>query len=44
MKSPREKALAYAAVVIIAGIVLFVIIGVIANRFLSVPGAGLTVP
>lgn len=44
MKTPREKALAYAAVVIIAGVVLFVIIGVIANRFLSVPGAGLTVP
>jgi hypothetical protein len=44
MKSPREKALGYTLVVILAAIVLFMIIGVIAGRFMAVPTAGMTVP
>jgi Yip1 domain len=44
MKSPREKALGYTVVVIVAAIVLFMIIGVIAGRFLAVPRAGTIVP
>jgi hypothetical protein len=37
MKSPKEKALGYTAVVIIAAIVLFMIIGVVAARFMVMP-------
>jgi hypothetical protein len=37
MKSPREKALGYTVVVIVAAIVLFMIIGVIAGRFMAIP-------
>jgi Yip1-like protein len=44
MKSPREKAMAYTAVVVLAAIVLFMVIGVIAGRFMAVPTAGITVP
>jgi hypothetical protein len=44
MKSPREKAVAYTAVVILAAIVLFMVIGVIGGRFMAVPTAGMTVP
>jgi hypothetical protein len=44
MKAPREKAVAYTAVVILAAIVLFMIIGVIAGRFMALPTAGMTVP
>jgi Yip1 domain len=44
MKSPRDKALGYTVVVIVAAIVLFMIIGVIAGRFLAVPTAGTIVP
>jgi hypothetical protein len=44
MKSPRDKALGYTVVVIVAAIVLFMIIGVIAGRFLAVPTAGTVVP
>jgi Yip1 domain len=44
MKAPREKAIAYTAVVIIAAIVLFMVIGVIAARFTAVPTAPMTVP
>jgi len=44
MKSPRDKALGYSVVVIVAAIVLFMIIGVIAGRFLAVPTAGTIVP
>lgn len=40
MKSPRDKALGYTVVVIVAAIVLFMIIAVIAGRFLAVPTAG----
>jgi preprotein translocase subunit SecE len=44
MKTPREKALGYTVVVIIAAIVLSLIIGAIAGIFLRVPGAGMTTP
>jgi hypothetical protein len=44
MKSPREKSVAYTAVVIVAAIVLFMVIGVIAGRFMALPTAGMTVP
>lgn len=40
MKSPRDKALGYTVVVILAAIVLFFIIGVIAARFVTYPTAG----
>jgi Yip1-like protein len=44
MKAPREKAMAYTAVIILAAIVLFMVIGVIAGRFMALPTAGMTVP
>jgi hypothetical protein len=44
MKAPRERALGYTVVVSLAAIVLFMILGVIAGRFLAVPTAGMTVP
>lgn len=44
MKSPREKAMVYTVVVILAAIVLFMIIGVIAGRFMAVPTPAMTMP
>jgi hypothetical protein len=44
MKSPRDKAVAYTAVVIVAAIVLFMLTGFMAGRFMAVPTAGWTVP
>lgn len=44
MKSPPEKAMGYTAVVILAAIVLFMIIGVVGTHFMGVPSAGVTVP
>jgi hypothetical protein len=44
MKSPSDKAMGYTAVVILAAIVLFMIIGVIAAHFMGVPQAGVSVP
>jgi hypothetical protein len=44
MKTPRDRALPYTGVVIIAAIVVFVVVGIIANRFLAMPSAGLRVP
>jgi hypothetical protein len=44
MKTPREKAMGYTVVVILAAIVLFMIIGAIAGHFMAVPTAGMTVP
>jgi hypothetical protein len=44
MKSPRDKAVTYTVVVILAAIVLFMLTGVVAGRFLAVPTAGITVP
>jgi hypothetical protein len=39
MRSPREKALGYTVVVIIAAIVLFMVIGLVAGMFVGMPGA-----
>jgi len=39
MKSPKEKAMGYTVVVIIAAIVLFMVIGLVAGMFVSVPMA-----
>jgi hypothetical protein len=44
MKSPREKALAYTAVVLLAAVVLFVVIGMVAGRFMGYPGSGMRMP
>ena len=44
MKAPREKAMAYTAVVVLAAIVLFMVISVVAGSFMAVPSAGVTVP
>ena len=44
MKSPREKAMGYTVVVILAAIVLFMIIGVVSSRFIGAPGTGMTMP
>ena len=42
MKAPAEKAIAYTVVVVICAIVIFVVIGSIAGRFVSYPAMGLT--
>ena len=44
MKSPRDKAVGYSAVVIITGIVLWMVIAAIAAMFMSLPRAGMTIP
>jgi Yip1-like protein len=44
MKSPREKSAAYTGVVVVAAIVLFLLVGLLAGRFLDVPTAAITVP
>lgn len=44
MKAPREKAMGYTVVVVLAAIVLFIIIAMVAGRFMAVPTAGMTVP
>jgi hypothetical protein len=44
MKAPREKALPYTAVVILAAIVLFVVVGMIAGRFTGIQHAGMAMP
>jgi Yip1 domain len=44
MKAPRGKAVEYTVVVVLAAVVLFMLIGVIAGRFLAVPTAGMTMP
>lgn len=44
MKSPRDKAVAYTAVVILAAIVLFMLTGFLAGRFMPMPTGGLTAP
>ena len=44
MKTPREKAAGYSAVVIIIGIVLWMVIAAVAAMFLSMPRAGRAVP
>jgi hypothetical protein len=37
MKSPQEKSVGYTIAIVIAGIVIFVIIGVISRAFVSYP-------
>lgn len=44
MKVPRDRALVYTAVVILAAIVLFMVVGIVGSLFLSMPGAAVTVP
>lgn len=44
MKSPRDKAAAYTAVIVVAAIVLFMLTGFLAGHFVAVPTAGWTVP
>ncbi len=44
MKAPKEKAIGYTVVVIIAAIVIFVVIGTIAGRFMMVPTVGMNMP
>jgi hypothetical protein len=44
MKAPREKAMAYTAVVILAAIVLFMVIAMIGGRFMPVPTPAMTGP
>lgn len=44
MKAPGDRAVGYTAVVALAAIVLFMVIGVIAGHFMTVPTAAVTVP
>lgn len=44
MKAPQEKTLGYTAVVIIAAIVVFAIIGVVGGAFVRYPGPGTRMP
>lgn len=44
MKSPRDKSVAYTAVVVIAAVVVFMLTGFLAGHFVAVPTAGWTVP
>ncbi|MEP7226808.1 MAG: Yip1 family protein [Gemmatimonadales bacterium] len=44
MKAPKEKALGYTVVVIVAAIVIFVAIGTVAGRFMMVPTVGMNMP
>jgi hypothetical protein len=44
MKAPRERAMTYTVVVVLAAVVLFMLIGIIGGRFLAVPTASITVP
>jgi len=37
MKTPPDQALGYAVVVIVSALVMFVVIGVIASRFVAAP-------
>ena len=44
MKTPREKAASYTAVVILAAIILSIVIGAISSVLMRVPGPGTTMP
>ena len=44
MKAPKEKAVGYTVVVILAAIVIFVVIGTISRRFMMMPTVGMTMP
>ena len=41
MKAPKEKAVGYTVVVIVAAIVLFMIIGLVGSRFMTTPMSGM---
>jgi hypothetical protein len=44
MKSPKEKAVVYTIVVVVAGIIISLLISVITSLFISYPSPGMTVP
>jgi hypothetical protein len=44
MKSPQDKALPYTGLVVVAAIVLFMVVGMVAGRFTGMPHAGLNMP
>jgi hypothetical protein len=44
MKSPQEKSVGYTAAVIIAAIIIFVVIGMASNAFVSYPKPNIAVP
>jgi hypothetical protein len=44
MKTPRDKAIGYTAVVIISAVVLAMVIGAVASMFTRMPGVGMTMP
>jgi hypothetical protein len=44
MKSPRDKAMTYTVVVVLAALVLFMLAGAIVGRLMPVPTAGIMVP
>ena len=44
MRPPRDRAMTYTVVVVVAAIVLFMVVGAVSGRFLAVPTAGITVP
>jgi hypothetical protein len=44
MKAPQEKALAYTAVVVVAAIVVFAVISVVAGAFVTYPTPTMRMP
>jgi Yip1-like protein len=44
MKAPKEKAIGYTVVVIIAAILIFIVTGTIAGRFMMAPTVGMNMP
>lgn len=44
MKAPQEKALGYTAVVVVAAIALFAVIGAISGAFVTYPGPTMRIP
>jgi hypothetical protein len=44
MKTPAEKALPYTGVTVLAAILLFLVVGMLAGRFTGIPHAGMNMP
>lgn len=44
MRSPRDKAMTYTGVVVLAALVLFMLAGAVVGRLMAVPTAGIMVP
>jgi hypothetical protein len=44
MKTPPEKALPYTGVTVLAAILLFMVVGMLAGRFTGIPHAGMNMP